>query len=151
MPSPVINAVHVNSFNLYTCPVRRYWGCPLFARWKDWDTERLVSLLFIFFISSSNSTCWQKLHSKLILGIFSYFYFKTNSGVLAPLFFPWVFFKLLGLMQPHDIWRKLLVPCCHHLPYTGFCWDVQPRLVLSSDGWPSRPVFSEGAGFTSCS
>jgi len=134
----------INWFNPHNNPLKEgFWMALLFARWKDWGPEKLVSLLRIFSISSFNSTCWQKSYSWLPK-TFSYFKFKFSLDLSSPSF-------SLGDFQAHGAgaasWHleKASVPCHHRLPYTGFSWDIQPHLVLNSDGWPSRPAFVEGA------
>ena len=111
----------------------------LFPRWKDWGPERLVSLLRIFSISSFNSTCWQKSYSWLPK-TFSYFKFKFSLDFILPLLF-----QAHGAQAASWHLEKASIPCHHCPPYTGFSWDIQPHLVLNSDGWPSRPAFAEEA------
>lgn len=106
---------HINSFNAHDNRIKEgLWMTPLFARWKDWAPERLISLLLIFSISSSNSTCWQKLHSWLPR-TFSYFKFKISLEFLRPLLFPGWFSSSWGscsIMTPGEGIRSLVAIIC---------------------------------------
>lgn len=138
MPSTIQNAVHIL---IHLALKITFWGGTLIVP----CAERLVILLLIFSISSSNSTCWQKWYSELHLAISS---LKSVLEFLVSLVFPGRFSSCWGLCSIIT-WRSHLIPCGHQLPYTSFCWDVQLHLVLSSDGWPSSPAFAEGVRFPS--
>lgn len=120
---------HISSFNAHNNRIKEgLWMTPLFARWKDWAPERLISLLLIFSISSSNSTCWQKLHSWLPR-TFSYFKFKISLEFLRPLLFPGWFSSSWGscsIMTPGEGIPSLVAIICRTMASAEMFSPVWP-------------------------
>ena len=140
----------INSFNPHNNPLKEgFWMALLFARWKDWDPEKLVSLLRIFSISSFNSTCWQKSYSWLPK-TFSYFKFKFSLDFILPLLFPGWFPSSWGwcsIMTPGEGIRPLSPSSALHwlqlrysAPSGPQLWWMTLQASICWGGW--NPIWS---------
>lgn len=93
---------------------------PLFTRGKDRHRETSQSTTHILYLQLP----FHVLAKITLLANSKYikpFQVEDQFWSVSSPSFPLSGFQAPGLMQHHDTCRRHLVPCCHHLYYTGFC------------------------------